>query len=639
MKKNYYKYLVAFVLCLSFFLPSEMFGLTASAYSGYTITDYDIDMVVNENNTFDITEAITVDFDTAKHGIFRKIPLRNSVIRADGTSSGNRARITNINVSEEFSVSIEDGYQVIKIGSSGLTVTGEHSYTISYTYDIGKDPLEDADELYFNLIGDEWDTSIDYVTFRITMPKEFDESLLGFSSGNKGTFGSNDIIYTVNGNEISGYLMSELHSGQALTVRLTLPEGYFVGASENVNIYALAAMLLSVLCVFLAAAVWFIFGRNGKASYDTVEFYPPNGCNSAEAGYYYYGYANNKSVMSLLVYLAGKGYIKIQEFMRGNPTSPVKDVRIIKLREYYENNECERLFFRGLFKSSVDGSVKVGELRNNFYTTVQEVSSKLNSSENEKLIFKASSLNKRPFLKFLAFIVYLAIAAAVLWENKLTVGFDYEGSVMSIASLCFSGMGLIVCSTLIGKKSKSSFLSVLIYCCVLFFPSVAMAMYYLRLEQNKLCAMLYIVGAISIGIIFAFMSKMKKRTPFGKEMLVKLKGFRRFLETAEKPQIEMLVQQNPEYFYDVLPYAYALGVSDKWIKQFEALAMQPPAWYDSYDPYDPYIFVSFMNSTMSSVESVMYSSTSSSYSGSGGYSDGGGGCSGGGSGGGGGGSW
>ena len=84
-------------------------------------------------------------------GIFRKIPLKNNVERLDGTKSSNRAKITNISVSENYKTSKENGYEVIKIGNSSQTVKGMHTYTIKYTYDIGKDPLENADELYYNL--------------------------------------------------------------------------------------------------------------------------------------------------------------------------------------------------------------------------------------------------------------------------------------------------------------------------------------------------------------------------------------------------------------------------------------------------------------------------------------------------------
>ena len=43
------------------------------------------------------------------------------------------------------------------------------------------------------------------------------------------------------------------------------------------------------------------------------EFYPPKKCNSLEAGYIYKRYINKKDVVSLLIYLANKGYLKIEQ--------------------------------------------------------------------------------------------------------------------------------------------------------------------------------------------------------------------------------------------------------------------------------------------------------------------------------------
>ena len=128
-----------------------------------------------------------------------------------------------------------------------------------------------------------------------------------------------------------------------------------------------------------------------------------------------------------------------------------------------------------------------------------------------------------------------------------------------------------------------------------------------------------------------------KRTPYGNEILGKLKGFKNFLETAEKDKLEAMVMQNPTYFYDILPYTYVLGVSDKWIKKFETISLQAPSWYDSPSSFNIMTFGTFMNSTMASAQKSMSQSSSSSGSSGGGFS--GGGSSGGGSGGGGGGSW
>lgn len=51
-------------------------------YSGsdYVIDAYNINIKVNKNNTFDITETITANFFKTKHGIFRTIPMKNEVI-------------------------------------------------------------------------------------------------------------------------------------------------------------------------------------------------------------------------------------------------------------------------------------------------------------------------------------------------------------------------------------------------------------------------------------------------------------------------------------------------------------------------------------------------------------------------------
>ena len=135
-------------------------------------------------------------------------------------------------------------------------------------------------------------------------------------------------------------------------------------------------------------------------------------------------------------------------------------------------------------------------------------------------------------------------------------------------------------------------------------------------------------------ILCIFIKIMPKRTKYGNELFGKVKGFKRFLETAEKPQLEGLVEQNPEYFYNILPYTYALGVSQIWMKQFETIALKAPDWYDFEGDFNMNEFSLFMNTTMAAATTAMSSSPTSSDGGSSG-----GGSSGGGSGGGGGGSW
>ena len=60
---------------------------------GYTIKLYDVNVNVNENNSFNITETITTDFYENKHGIIRQIPTTNNIVRNDGSKTKNYARI------------------------------------------------------------------------------------------------------------------------------------------------------------------------------------------------------------------------------------------------------------------------------------------------------------------------------------------------------------------------------------------------------------------------------------------------------------------------------------------------------------------------------------------------------------------
>lgn len=280
--------LIAGLLVLCTFLPQSANALTATTSDllpsanyqykkyDYVIDEYNIDIVVNENNSFDVTETIDAYFNTAKHGIFRTIPLANDITRLDGTTSRNRAQISNVSVSEEYTTSRENGNYKIKIGSASRTFTGEQSYTIKYTYNLGKDPSPSYDEVYYNIIGTEWDTVIGNVTFSIHIPKDFDASNVGFSSGAYGSTASDNVEYKVDGDTINGSYDGVLGPGEALTIRLELPEGYFVNAGLSASWLNYLMLIVPIVFLGISIFLWYKFGRDDTVV-ETVEFYPPEG--------------------------------------------------------------------------------------------------------------------------------------------------------------------------------------------------------------------------------------------------------------------------------------------------------------------------------------------------------------------------
>lgn len=604
-----------------------------SSDSEYTLNSYDINIVVNKNNTLNVTEKIGAYFNVEKHGIFRKIPLRNNVTRLDGTKSKNRVKIRDIKVNDNYSLSTEDGYKVIKIGDSNKTLTGQKNYKISYLYNLGRDSGKKYDELYFNLIGSEWDTSISNITFTIKMPKEFDSSKLGFSSGTVGSTNSSKVTYNVNKNTITGRYNGTLDSGEALTVRLELPEGYFEGASLNIGLTSILSIVLPLLFVLITYLLWNKFGK-GKRVIETVEFYPPQGFNSAEVGFLYKGKVEDEDVISLLIYLANKGYIKIVEIEERYLFSTSKKFKIIKQKEYDGNNPSEAVFLKGLFpsKTSSEGAIEEvteDDLYDNFYITLNIIKEKINTNENKEKIFEKSSLGKRACIIAMMIITYLLITINPIIELG-----DEIYKTMLLFLMIFTVLGFSASVVLYKEKIKIFGIIVgLIFCGIPWAFTVLPL-----LLEDSIYLITYIIGLICIFVMFLLYKAMPKRTQYGNEMLGKIRGFKKFLETAEKQKLDAMVMENPTYFYDILPFTYVLGVSDKWIKKFETISLQAPSWYDGYSSFDNASFGSFINSTMKSATSAMSSSSSSGESSSDSDSSGGG-SSGGGSGGGGGGSW
>ncbi len=664
----------------------------------YVIDNYKINIKVNQNNTLDIEEEITAYFNINKHGIIRTIPVYNEVTRLDGTKEKNKAVLSNLSVDNKYTLKKEKGNYKIQIGDENRTITGSQTYKIKYTYNLGKDHAKNYDELYFNLIGNEWDTVIGNITFNISMPSSFDASKLGFASGLKGSTNNSDVRYNVVGNNIIGSYEGILKENEGLTVRCELEEGYFANANLPLNLENYLVIILPISFVILAICLWFKYGRD-ELVVETVEFYPPEGCNSLDVGFLYNGEATNKDVTSLLIYLANKGYLKITnkenslnsnkvklnlrknamqraeeiqnklaELRKNNPQSeeikyyedmlkdyksmanknfinlavmypnPQNEFVITKLKDYDGDNFCEKWFMEGLFNYG-NTEVIPEMLYDNFYVTNEVILDYVNKKENKEKIFEKNSTNKNNFLIFLIIIIFCLITIPALQ--------NYGELNMSelMVSLLFPGFGFsIMISMLLDSKKWTMARDGLVFKFLTIAASSLFGVLFggIPFAQFVLPALLfepfylvaYIIGLLSITIIFVCLKYLPKRTKYGRDMLGRLKGFKNFLETVEKEKLEALVEQDPSYFYNILPYTYVLGVSDKWIEKFETINMAPPSWYEGSSSFNFSTFSTFLNTTMVSAQSYMSSSSSSDSD-----SSSGGGSSGGGSGGGGGSSW
>jgi uncharacterized membrane protein len=145
----------------------------------------------------------------------------------------------------------------------------------------------------------------------------------------------------------------------------------------------------------------------------------------------------------------------------------------------------------------------------------------------------------------------------------------------------------------------------------------------------------YGIGTSVSGIIvLIFAPFMPKRTDKGVETTRQIKGFKLYMNTAERYREQF--NEKEKIFERYLPYAMVFGIVKEWAGKFKDMQIEKPDWYEGRGAFYPVMFASNISNMQNSVNSAMVSAPSSAGGGGSGFSGGG---VGGGFGGGGGGSW
>jgi uncharacterized membrane protein YgcG len=150
-----------------------------------------------------------------------------------------------------------------------------------------------------------------------------------------------------------------------------------------------------------------------------------------------------------------------------------------------------------------------------------------------------------------------------------------------------------------------------------------------------------VIALAALNVVFMYF--MPAPTQRGQEVRTEIEGFRLYMETAEKLQLnavevgsEAPPPMTTERYEKFLPYAVALGVEKPWTQHFERLIPEEARAYNpTWTNLGPSRSLSGLSSSLvanmsSGVTSAMPQSSSSSGSGGGGSSGGGGGGGGGG---------
>lgn len=614
-------------------------GKVSANAGGYTTSAYNVDVKVNTDHSYEVTETIDVNFTEPRHGIYRYIPCKGSFYRQIDGKASEKSYTAKVNVISVQGGNYEDVSEdndtvTLRIGDASTTVTGNHQYVIHYTWDPGDDGISDFDDVYFNVLPKQWPTAIGSSTITVTMPKAFDKSKVHLYAG---TYGATDNAYfnvSVSGKTITAQSTKALPANSGATLNVRLPEGYFVGARTNRPIL-IAFFLISA--ALIAAAFWFYLRADHITPIpEVISFHPPKGFSPATVGYVASGCTiKDKYITACIMTLAEKGCITIEETGKRQFTfHKVKDI-----------GDDEPTPLKTVFNAvTKNGESTTSDfLKDSFYEDVQtartEVQMFFDKPENE-LISQSAHKSR---LALMIFGLAQALAAGFI------TSYIVESSVIVFNALVIAviyGIDYLLCQSLAGhiaeghrnpagRKIGLSILDILIVLILFGFITFV--------AWNGDQRIPVIVSQIVFIVIAVLRSQIENISETGRRWTGEILGFRQFIKTAELNRLKALVEDNPSYFYDVLPYAYVFGLTDKWAKNFEGLAVEPPTWYTGYDPYTTFnviYFSSMLDRSFNAMNSSMIHVPSDSGSGGfGGGFGGGGGFSGGGGGGGGGGSW
>lgn len=600
-------------LAVALALPAQ------AATSGNHITRYDVKVNVAADGTMHVALDFDFDFgDAPGHGPYLTLPTAQQyndtydrvfqITDVRATSDDPAAAPANVDLSEA------NGWLQIRIGDKNRgSIRGVHRYAVTYTERgivNAAGATKAGDELYWNVIGDQWTIPLADVTIEVTGPAPVQR--VACFAGALGSTGPCDSASPDGPN--AHFAQSALAPGEPLTIATSYSAGSFRGVApilrerwSAVRAFALTPWTGATAVLVLLGGIGLVLSRARRRGRDeqylnqvpglvplvgqpgavgprvrhapiAVHFTPPAGFRAGQLGTLLDERADPRDVTATIVDLAVRGYLRIEQVAEANFLGRGADWRLVKLRAADDVLVAyERTLFDGIFAGR--SAVNLSDLKTTFAATMGKVQGELYDDVTERGWFRGNPRKVRTNW-------YLAGVALTLVGIGLTV-----------VLAAFTHWGLVGLAGLV------------------------------------------------VGVVVLTVARTAPaRTADGTAVLAQTLGFRQYLATAEAEQLKF--EEGEDLFSRYLPLAIVFGLTERWAAVFARLAAQgravaEPTWYygPGYQTGAFWLGTSSFGHAMESFSAIATQSISAPTPGSSGSSGFSGGFSGGGVGGGGGGGW
>ena len=628
------------------------YGSKTSTYTKYTTNQNKIN--ISSKSTIPANCAVTIN-TKLNEGAFKNAPMKkypytiksdivnakitdekNYIINRDYIVEINEQRDENNlinlylweNYSNDYIKNVNIDNQNISFNSSdnALVLPKEKGiYKFKVTYEV--EPVLAGDvNFYINTPYDEGKT--EKLKVNITSPFNIDDYYVNFME--KGVnLGTKRYTSDINNKTLTFTNLNNVNAGEYVNFTLQVDNNLFKRPTPFVY-YVFLVLSLLTLPLFIFSYIK-NKDKDKEPFISAVEFYPPQNLNSADVAYAYNQKVSTRDMVSLIFYWASHNHIKITI----NKDKSFILEKINKLDD--KHKKYEKTIFKDLFKAGDDKSVTDEQLED---ATIESINSSRkvvkDYFKNEKDLINRHSIKKARLISLLPIIIILLnfIYNGILSHNLTSSLF--MSLILIVSFLIFSNLFISISKNNSKNKyiSENKFKSILLKSLLLLIYiiiNIFISLYnQLSVSSNIITLLISIIDIVLCGLIVS-------RSDYGKDILAKIEGFKNFIEVAEKERLEALLEDDPYYFYNTLPFAQVLGVTKKWIDKFDKISMQQPPFYNTYYPMNDIYAISMLNSSLNNITSTVSSSDYAPSSSSDGF--GGGGFSGGGGGGGGGSSW
>ena len=554
------------LILLSFIRPATA---DAQEQSEWTIESFNSYTKIQSDGIVQISETINADFFTPKHGIFRELPLNYT--NQDGSTHYTNIGVSQIirnNKPEKFSTYKSGNNFIIKIGDPDKTISGKNIYTIYYSITGILQSFAEYDELYINTIGSNWPVVIKSATSTVEIENT---NIINYSCY-LGFFGSKDpcVAEPKNNSTVTFSSTQPLDPGSDLTVAVSYPSNIIpiLAVTEQKTLFEKILEILLVINITLIpispiitlVILFLIWHKKGR---DDI------GENRRKPIFFSRSIAPEFTPPDNLK-PAEIGILLDQNADTIDITATIIDLAVRNHIKIKETKTQRSLLPDKTDYTLIKQSTKNSDKLENYETLLLD---KLFKSSTE---VKLSSL-KNTFYTDLAKVkdqAYLDLTDKKLFQSN-------------------------------PDKTRKKYLTIGI---IMLITSIFVFVWWLT---------------ISAIIIIIFSRFMPRRSAYGFELTQRAKGYKMFIEQAQKYPQKFFEDNN--LFNEILPYAIMFGIVDKFAKAAKDMGVKPSQsnWYQGSNTFNPIIFSTNLNQFSRSFTATTASRPSSSGSRGGGFSGGG----------------